>query len=210
MHISETFAGTSKLVVGNGVGLNITHIGITALKLYNSNDNTSYTFKLNDILLVPQVTKNLISISNLTKDNDVVIEFTDNFCFLKDKVKNLIILLGKVEKGLYRLQLVPSNKTLSPTSSQRYVIEFVLPGAPLSMFSTINSTISNNTSCLLTAATSYRNSKCLLSTSVLHQRLGHPSSKILNHVHLLSLLIKIKTLIFVILVSWEKCTNFIF
>ncbi|KAH9747507.1 hypothetical protein KPL70_004741 [Citrus sinensis] len=97
MHVSEAFAGASKLFVGNDVGLNITHIGSAALKSYNSN-NASLTIKLDDILLMPQITKNLISISKLTKDNDVVIEFTDNFCFVKDKVRNLIILQGKAEK----------------------------------------------------------------------------------------------------------------
>ncbi|KAH9769752.1 retrovirus-related pol polyprotein from transposon RE2 [Citrus sinensis] len=39
---------------------------------------------------VPQITKNLISISKLTKDNDVVIEFTNNLCFVKDKYTILV------------------------------------------------------------------------------------------------------------------------
>ena len=50
------------------------------------------------------------------------------------------------------------------------------------MFSVVNSTLSNNVSCLHTAANPCKNSECLLSTYVLHQRLGHPSSKILSHV----------------------------
>ena len=181
MHVSEAFAGASKLFVGNDVGLNITYIGSAALKSYNSN-NASLTIKLDDILLMPQITKNLISISKLTKDNDVVIEFTDNFCFVKDKVRNLIILQGKAEKGLYKLLLVSSNKTVSSTSNQSYVVESVVSTTPLSMFSVVNFTLSNNTSCMYIAATSCKNSKCLLSTYVLHQRLGYPSSKILNHV----------------------------
>ena len=184
MHVSEVFTGTSKLLVGNGVGLSITHIGNAALKSHNSN-NAFLTLKLNDILLVPQITKNLISISRLTKDNDVVIEFTNKICFVKDKVRNLIILQGKAEKGLYKLLLISANKTVpsvdtvSPTSSQSFVVEST---TPFSMFSVVNSIFLDNTSCLHTAATPCTNSECLLSTSVLHQRLGHPSSKILNHV----------------------------
>ncbi|KAL9443488.1 hypothetical protein AB3S75_016782 [Citrus x aurantiifolia] len=187
MHVSEAFTGISKLVVGNGAGLSITHVGSAALKSHNSH-NTSLTLKLKDILLVPQITKNLISISKLTNDNDVVIEFTDNLCFVKDKMKSLIILQGKAEKGLYKLLLVSSNKPVSsvhqvsPAPSQSFVAESIIPINPLSMFSVVNSTLLNNASSLHTAANPCKNSECLLSTSVLHQRLGHPSSKILNHV----------------------------
>ncbi|KAL9431979.1 hypothetical protein AB3S75_027064 [Citrus x aurantiifolia] len=180
MHVSEAFTGISKLVVGNGAGLDITHIGSAALKPHNSN-NVSLTLKLNDILLVPRITKNLISISKLTKDNDVVIEFTNNLCVVKDQVRNLIILQGKAEKGLYKLLFVSPNKTASSAES-------IVSTSPLSMFSVVNDF--NNTSCLPTAATCKNSecskyvssSECLLSSSVLHQRLGHPSSKILNHV----------------------------
>ena len=63
MHIDETFAGTSKLVVGNGAGLCITHLGHAFLRLHDCNTNVASTLKLNNKLLVPQITKNLISIS---------------------------------------------------------------------------------------------------------------------------------------------------
>ena len=92
MHVSESFAGTSKLIVGNGAGLSITHLGSVVLKMYETKDNTLSTLKLNDMLLVPQITKNLISISRLTKDNNIVIKFTDKFCFVNDKMRNVVIL----------------------------------------------------------------------------------------------------------------------
>ena len=98
MHITEAFSGTSKLFVGNGSSFCITHIGHAMLKIHIL--NTSPILKLNNILLVPQITKTLIGISQLTKDNNVVVELTNKFCFVKDKVKNLIMLQGKAEKGL--------------------------------------------------------------------------------------------------------------
>ena len=179
MQISESFAGTSKLIIGNGIGLNITHIGKAILRMHNCTDST--VIKLNNILLVPQITKNLISISQLTKDNNIIVEFTDKLFFMKDRVKNLIILQGKAEKGLYRLLLV------SPQSSFQGHIASVESNAlnvPLSMLSAVNFSHSNKTNhCLQNvAAESCMNSKCLLSTSVLHQRLGHPNSKVLNHI----------------------------
>ncbi|KAH9699463.1 retrovirus-related pol polyprotein from transposon RE1 [Citrus sinensis] len=183
MQISESFTGTSKLIIGNGTGLNITNIGKAVLRLHNCTDST--VIKLNNILLVPQITKNLISISQLTKDNNITVEFTDKSCFVKDKVKNLIILQGKAEKGLYRLLLVSSNKTSAQSSFQGHVanIESSFQSfVPLSMLSTVNLSQSNNHCLQNVAAEPCMNSKCLLSTSVLHQRLGHPNSKILNHV----------------------------
>lgn len=145
MQISESFTGTSKLIIGNGTGLNITHIGKAVLRLHNCTDST--VIKLNNILLVPQITKNLISISQLTKDNNITVEFADKSCFVKDKVKNLIILQGKAEKGLYRLLLVSSNKTSAQSSFQGHVanIESSFQSfVPLSMLSTVNLSQSNN------------------------------------------------------------------
>lgn len=182
MHISEAFTSTSKLFVGNGASLCITHVGHVVFKLKNL--ITSPTIKLNNILLVPQITKNLISISQLTKDNNVVVEFTNKFCFVKDKVKNLIMLQGKAEKGLYKLLLVSSKTIIPSTTFQSHVagIEAVASETPLLMFSAVESDFKNKTSCLPTATDDCVNSKCLLSTSVLHQRFGHPNSRILTHV----------------------------
>ncbi|KAH9682999.1 retrovirus-related pol polyprotein from transposon RE1 [Citrus sinensis] len=89
MHSAEPFAGISKLVVGNGAGLSITHLGHATLKMLDGNTNAPFTLNLTNILLVPQITKNLISISQLTKDNNVIVEFTDKSCFVKDKTYSL-------------------------------------------------------------------------------------------------------------------------
>ena len=182
MHVHEAYSGRSKLFIGNGASLCITHIGHAVLKLKNS--ITSPTIKLNNILLVPQITKNLISISQLTKDNNVVVEFTDKFYFVKDKVKNLIMLQGKAENGLYKLLLVSSKTIIPSTTFQSHVagVESVASETPLSMFYVVEFDVKNKTSCLPTAIDDCINAKCLLSTFVLHQKFGHPNSRILNHV----------------------------
>ncbi|KAH9723193.1 retrovirus-related pol polyprotein from transposon RE1 [Citrus sinensis] len=182
MTMAESFAGNSKLIIGNGTGLHITHVGNAVLRMHNS--SAHHTLKLNNMLLVPQISKNLISISQLTKDNNIVIEFTDKSCFVKDKVRNLIILQGKAEKGLYRLLLFPSNK-VSSQSCQRSLeaTQSKFSDVPLSMFSVVQSVVNNQTSpCLHTAAESCISPNCMLSVSVLHQKLGHPNSKVLSHV----------------------------
>lgn len=52
--------------------------------------------KLKDVLLAPQITKNLISVSRLTNDNEVSVEFDKNQCVVKDKTGNK--LLGAIQK----------------------------------------------------------------------------------------------------------------
>lgn len=155
MHITKAFLSTSKLFVGNGSRFCITHIGHAMLKMNNS--NTSPILKLNNLLLVPKITKILISISQMTKDKNVVVEFTDKICFVKDNVKNLIMLQGKAEKGLYKLLFVSYNKILPLTICQGHVvsIESVVTDAPLSMFSAVKSNFKNKKPCLHTATNDY-------------------------------------------------------
>ncbi|KAH9763606.1 retrovirus-related pol polyprotein from transposon RE1 [Citrus sinensis] len=174
MHMAEPFAGTSKLVIGNGVGLCITHTGCAVLRMQRSVND--FELKLNNIILVPKITKNLISISKLTRDNDVVIEFTNDFCFVKDKVRNLIILQGKAEKGLYRLLLVSANKPSPYLSNQGLLahVQSAVSTQPISMFSAVSSKCQNKTiSQSLSEAQCSQNSNCMLSTMILHQKLGY-------------------------------------
>ena len=51
------------------------------------------------------------------------------------------------------------------------------------MFSTVVSNFQNKiASCLHIEALCYQNPSCMLNDMVLHQRLGHPNTKVLNHV----------------------------
>ncbi|KAH9782590.1 hypothetical protein KPL71_008966 [Citrus sinensis] len=106
IHIREEFKGNDQLIIGNGQGLTITHVGNASLRLSGSKTTC---ILLKDILLVPSITKNLLSISKLTSDNNISIEFCVNVCFVKDKMKGQVLLQGLSEKGLYKLQLKPSS-----------------------------------------------------------------------------------------------------
>ncbi|KAH9652235.1 retrovirus-related pol polyprotein from transposon RE1 [Citrus sinensis] len=70
---------------------------------------------LKDMLFVPSITKNLLSISKLTSENSLSVEFCGNFCFVKD-MKGQVLLQGSAEKGLYKLLLKPKPQSSSPTS----------------------------------------------------------------------------------------------
>ena len=68
------YKGKDKLTVGNGSKLTISHIGSSVI----SHCHTRKPLYLNNILHVPNITKNLLSISQFTHDNNVVIEFHSN------------------------------------------------------------------------------------------------------------------------------------
>lgn len=75
------YTGTNKLHVGNVKCFPIHHIGNSCFQSQNK------TFLLKDILHVPNITKNLLSVSHFVKDNPVFIEFHPGFCFVKDRVR---------------------------------------------------------------------------------------------------------------------------
>ena len=83
--VGKSYSGSEMLLVGNGKGLSITHIGYTYF--YTS---LGALLHLTDMRRVPHITKNLISVSKLLANNSMIIEFTSEFCFVKDKVKGTL------------------------------------------------------------------------------------------------------------------------
>ena len=67
----EPYHGKDCVIVGNGASLPISHTGMLS---------PSSNFKLLDVLIVPRLTKNLLSISKLTSDFPLSVTFShDNF-----------------------------------------------------------------------------------------------------------------------------------
>ena len=99
-------------------------------------------------------------------------------------MRNLIILQGKAEKGLYILLLFPYNKVSSQSFQKPLgVTQSKISVVPLSMFFVVNLVVSNQTSTYLyTTIESCTNPNCMLSVSVFLKKLGHPNSKVLSHV----------------------------
>lgn len=76
MQIEEEFKGTDQLIIDNGQGLTITHISNAFL---NFTSSRTTCIMLKDMLLVPSITKNLLSISKITSNNNVFVEFYNFF-----------------------------------------------------------------------------------------------------------------------------------
>jgi hypothetical protein len=94
---AEEPTGYDQVYVGNGQGLPVHHTGSTHL-LYHSSK-----FLMPNVLHVPSIQKNLLSISQFTKDNNVSIDFHPSCFFVKYLTTGKILLKGPLKHGLYSM-----------------------------------------------------------------------------------------------------------
>ena len=86
---STSYDGPDKIIIGNGKGLNITHIGSTSLP-----SSLTSPFRLRDVLCVPSISRNLISIAKFNKQNSTSIELFPDFFLIKDLTSGKVLLRG--------------------------------------------------------------------------------------------------------------------
>ena len=67
-----------KLIIENGDALQIAHIGHGILPI------PTKSLVLKNVLHVPSITKPLLSVKKLCRDNHYFFEFHDDHCFVKD------------------------------------------------------------------------------------------------------------------------------
>ncbi|CAH9082849.1 unnamed protein product [Cuscuta europaea] len=119
---SEPLATTNKLFMGNGQGLDIKSIGFS---FFFSPFHPSYTLLLNNILHVPTITKNLLSVSQFARDNNVFFEFHAHESFVKSQASKKVLLHGILGADcLYKFQSLPalvSSQSLSQNKSCNHV-----------------------------------------------------------------------------------------
>jgi GAG-pre-integrase domain len=98
-----SYKGSDKLHIGNGIGLDISHIGSQTFQVVN------YTITLHNILCVPNFSTNLISLSQLLLQNpSLSINFTSSSYSIKDLhlPKNPPLPITS-SKGLYIFKMKP-------------------------------------------------------------------------------------------------------
>uniref|UniRef100_M4DMN8 Integrase catalytic domain-containing protein n=1 Tax=Brassica campestris TaxID=3711 RepID=M4DMN8_BRACM len=95
---AQPYSGSDAVIVGNGDFLPITHVGSIAIL------GLSGTLPLKDVLVCPQITKSLLSVSKLTDDYACEFTFDSKNVFVKDKKTQLLLSQGSKLEGLYRLE----------------------------------------------------------------------------------------------------------
>lgn len=187
------YTGQETLAVANGKQLLISHIGHARLS-----STPSSTLQLNSVLQVPSVTKNLVSVSRLTHNNNVFLEFHKSCCFVKDKETGAVLLKGKIKDGLYLLgddsSGLPNTSlqiNLATSSLHSVSSDCSCNNCNLSFVQSVNSNSScNKSDCNNTSLIDYShvsNFSALVSTAssninVWHNKLGHPSPSILSKI----------------------------
>ncbi|OMO94717.1 Integrase, catalytic core [Corchorus capsularis] len=97
LSLASEYDGPDQIVVGNGQGLDISHSGLVDLRTSNKQ------FQLKDVLFVPSMKQNLISVSKFCKNNGVFIEFYDDYFLVKDLQTRQVLTKGLLTDGIYRL-----------------------------------------------------------------------------------------------------------
>lgn len=95
LHTSTPYLGNSSLLMGNGDSTKISFIGDTTIPTHKK------LLHLSNVLCVPRIRKNLLSVSKFATENNVFFEFHPSYCMVKDIQTQEILLRGQVRDGLY-------------------------------------------------------------------------------------------------------------
>jgi len=102
------------IYLGNGETISITNIGKGSIR-------GKRNLYLNNLLRVPQIKKNLLSVSQFVKDNNVYFEFHPKFCLVRDLLNQEILLQGRLDQGLYKFSLTNIIKQTDKTNCCNHV-----------------------------------------------------------------------------------------
>ena len=94
---SIPYTGNQRVYVGNGNSMSISRIGkINSIV-------ASHPLPLSDVLLVPSITKNLLSIIKFTRENNCLVIFSSSGFFIQDLTTRKVMGVGRCKNGLYVL-----------------------------------------------------------------------------------------------------------
>ena len=100
LSLHAPYNGNDKVSIGNGKQLSMSNVGLGHL---STQTTPVSTISLPNVLHVPTMKKNLISVSQLTRDHDLIDEFNSSSCLIKDKSTGEVLLKGCLKDGLYQL-----------------------------------------------------------------------------------------------------------
>ncbi|GMI87432.1 hypothetical protein HRI_002412500 [Hibiscus trionum] len=98
LHSALPYVGHGRVHLGDNTTVSIANIGNAAQPALPI---SSCDLVLNKVLHVPQISRNLLSVSRCAADNDIFFEFHSTECFVKDEKTGKVLLKGIQEEGLY-------------------------------------------------------------------------------------------------------------
>lgn len=163
LNSSTEYHGGTQLQLGNGVGVKIANIGQLNV---TSSAVASKNLLLDNILHVPDITRNLLSVSKFAKDNNAFFEFHPDFCLVKDLQTKAIILKGTLDQGLYHFLLPKPHIKSSSSSLSNSIKSTQLPP-------TVCSVSLRNSPSVSSVVSLSCNSVSVGNIELWHRRLGH-------------------------------------
>ena len=115
LNLACEYRGNNRVQIGNGTGLPISNIGCSYLIPTHSSRHTRLILK--NLLHVPAIKKNLISVAQFSFDNNVFFEFHPLSSCVKDLETRQVLLRGTLEHGLYRFHLDPKDNRFRVSTS---------------------------------------------------------------------------------------------
>jgi hypothetical protein len=108
LSLAQPYQGSDQVQVGDGTGLKISHTGQTFIS------TPKKSLCLKNVLHVPNVQTNLLSVSKLCKTNQCSVEFFPNYFVVKDLKSGQALLQGPLKQDLYHLPIKPPASSNPP------------------------------------------------------------------------------------------------
>ena len=111
LNLHAPYDGPDDIVIGDGIELHITHSSSTSLFI------PSHSFTLQNVLCVPNMKRNLISISQFFKTNKTSVEFLPSSFHVKDlKTRGAILIHSRSKDLFYEWSTKPSTSIIAFSS----------------------------------------------------------------------------------------------
>ena len=114
LQMREPYQGKDHVHTANGEGMCITHVGQSILPT-----SSPRPLHLKNILHVPSVTRNLLSVRRFAQDNNVFFEFHPWYFFVKDRDTREVLLRGGCRGNLYSLNAASIKQVFSSVKVSR-------------------------------------------------------------------------------------------
>lgn len=102
LSLQAPYNGPSEVCIGNDQNLTVTNKGSSILP------TPIHTFSLRNILHVPSLSTNLLSVKKFVADNNCSLTFDKTHFVIQDKVTNIVLHHGLSKNGLYPIQACSS------------------------------------------------------------------------------------------------------
>ncbi|KAL9226752.1 hypothetical protein vseg_002526 [Gypsophila vaccaria] len=91
------YDGPNDVLIGDGSSLPISNMG--AFDISSSSSFSPLRFR--NVLHVPSISRNILSVSQFCVDNNAIVEFSSTHFLFKDTSRGRILLHGTLERGIY-------------------------------------------------------------------------------------------------------------